>query len=89
MLYTIGHQANYAAARETYGDKILKLEGGYAFQTIEDAQAEIDRLGHTDEWGVFGLDANWEGDTVAVKGEPWRMLVRDVPLIFLLEGDQS
>jgi hypothetical protein len=75
-IYTIGHEGEYDAAIARARDQEAPLTkrgphpepdgshyyGGYAFATVADAQAEIDRLGKRGEWAVYAIDAAWPED---------------------------
>jgi hypothetical protein len=61
MLFTIGHVRNYEKQLHQYGE-LVKLEGGYAFETKEDAYSQIISLDKKDVWGVWTMDGNWESD---------------------------
>jgi hypothetical protein len=83
MIYTIGKKENYlkSIANSPTG-KIQKVgktddlngrpyEGGYAFQSREDAQRRIDEAYSDQGYAVFGLDADWERDTEPHQGDGW------------------
>lgn len=88
MIYTIGKEKSYLDSIERVGE-IEKMgrndayRGGYAFNSYKDAQHRIDEayLG----WGfaVFGMDANWERDTVQASDGWWHNLLTDATIIVL------
>lgn len=89
MIYTVGNREHYLqglAAPPPGG--FMKLgrrggyPGGYAFLTREDAQRRIEETGET-QWAVFGLDADWERDTVPSQNGWWHALVNDRPILAL------
>lgn len=57
-------------------------EGGYAFQTVEDAQRRIDEAYPESGYAVFGLDTTWENTYPASDGW-WCLLIEDAPIIVL------
>ena len=95
MIYTIGHEANYQKAiadspyhgiskvGKTIGPQGEPYSGGYAFQTIEDAERRIVEEGKVGVWAVFGLDADWEQDTEPTAAGWWHYLLRDAAVIVL------
>lgn len=82
MIYTIGHEERYRAALRTFG-AITKLPGGYAFQTIEAAQAEIIRRGKTGAWSVWGVEAEWDTDVFPSPDGPYHVLLIEAPIVDL------
>lgn len=54
--------------------------GGYAFRTVEDAQARIDEISNG-EYAVFGLEAEWGVDTEQSTNGPWHRLLRDARIV--------
>jgi hypothetical protein len=88
MIYTIGHRESYL--RGLQQGVLYKLgrrkdyPGGYAFKTKEDAQRRIDEV-YDDSYAVFGLDADWEEDTVPSEHGWWHALIVDRPIIVLSE----
>lgn len=101
MIYTVGNSRNYRAMLyycSTHktpfykGGRRPKYAGGIAFKTKEEAQLFIEITGNK-EWEVFGLDADWEKDTVPVgnhetvlTGCEYHRLIHDRPIV-LLEGE--
>lgn len=98
MIYTIGHRVNYLKAMQEVGGSIRKLgkrgsgehtdfpmgyPGGFAFQTIEEAQRAIEEHDKLGEWGVFGLEADWEIDTEPSPDGWWHNLLRDATIIVI------
>lgn len=83
MIYTIGHKSSYQEAIEKYGS-ITKLEGGYAFKSVEDAQKRIQEHGKEELWVVWGLAASWESDTQQDGDNWWHILNKEVPIIDLI-----
>lgn len=97
MIYTVGNSRNYRKLFASAGSVIKmghrpKYAGGIAFKTKEEAQLFIEITGNK-EWEVFGLDADWEKDTVPVgnhetvlTGCEYHRLIHDRPIV-LLEGE--
>lgn len=97
MIYTIGHEANYLATLAehptmrkvgrrppgTYDEYPDGYPGGYAFRTAADAQRRIDEAYPTAGFAVFGIDADWEMDTVPAVDGWWHSLVNDARVIVL------
>ena len=92
MIYTIGSAKSYLDAMLASGEVVHKSGagspagyiGGYAFKTIEDAQRRIDEYGDSPyQFSIFGLDADWEKDTVPNDEGWWHNLTKDAPLIVL------
>lgn len=81
MIYTIGNEKKYLATMKR--GTVKKIAGGYAFLTVEDAQRRIEEVGEVGCWAVFGVDADWEHDTVPSPSEWWRLLARDADIVVL------
>lgn len=75
MIYTIGNRQNYLEAIERSG-RIFKAEGGYAFQSIADAERRIVECDKVGEWAVWGLHADWSDTRPAADGW-WHELIVD------------
>lgn len=58
----------------------LRYPGGYAFRTVEDAQARIDEAFDI-RYAVFGLEAEWGVDTEQSRNGPWHRLLRDARIV--------
>lgn len=91
MIYTIGHKDSYLAAIAEHGviEKSGRSEtypGGYAFRTAEDAQRRIDEAHVCEGLAVFGLEADWETDTVQSAEGWWHDLLRDAVIVVLDEA---
>ena len=91
IIYSIGHRKTYLRGLEE--GNLLKrgryddYPGGYAFRTKENAQRRIDEA-YDDTYAVFGLDADWERDTVPSQNGWWHALIVDRPIIALQESGQ-
>lgn len=100
MIFTIGHTASYLNAIANSPDgkiqKTGRIEpgenddfpngyiGGYAFESAKDAQRRIDEAYPDRQFGVFGLDADWEKDTIPnPDGGWWHNLINDSDIIVL------
>ena len=91
-IYTIGHEGDYddALARFHAGEStspVAKLGphtqpdgspyfGGYAFETVADALAHIDRIGKRGEYAVYEMDAVWPDDVWHGHPQDEHMLLR-------------
>ena len=93
MIFTIGHKKSYLQAIAENGS-IKKLgkciltsgepyTGGYAFLTQADAQRRIDEAYPERGFAVFGLDADWDKDTIRTDGKWWHSLLRDAEIVVL------
>jgi hypothetical protein len=96
MIYTIGHEESYmqAIAKSETGviQKTGRLKaddyggpysGGYAFQTLEDAQRRIDEAYSEQGYIVFGLNADWEHDTEPAYDGWWHYLIHHSDIVIL------
>lgn len=98
MIYTIGHEQVYLEAIADSPDGMIQkmgrrgpckqfpdgYEGGYAFQSIEDAQRRIDLEYPTRDFVVFGMRANWETDTEPNREDGWwHNLLNDAEIVRL------
>lgn len=89
MIYTIGHRANYLAnLSESETGQIVKLAGGYAFRTREDAERRIVEEEKVGVWDIFGLDADWDRDTEpSPTGGWWHNLLVKARIILLDDNE--
>ncbi|MGB1249037.1 MAG: hypothetical protein ACPG8W_00275 [Candidatus Promineifilaceae bacterium] len=91
MLYTVGPRNVYKAQAEVWGRPLLKVGrsddylGGCVFQNVETAQRFIAEKtdGHGDRFGVFGVEADWQSDTIPSEDGWWHHLLLDKRIIFL------
>lgn len=96
MIYTIGRTTGYDLALRENPTTVKcgrdgESHGGSVWRTPEEAQAYIDE--HPAEWwppewppeefGVYGVEADWDEDTYQVGDEPWRALLHDARLVKL------
>lgn len=91
MIYTIGHEVSYLKAIEEQGTiwktgrgnarDIPNYEGGYCFQTIQDAQRRIDEAYSDHGFIVFGLLTEWAN--TYNKGDWWNLLLEDAEIVVL------
>lgn len=96
MIYTIGHELNYVETlKKSESGVVYKLgeredyEGGYAFKSQSDAQKRIDEQYKDMEFGIFGLEADWDRDTRESKNGWWNVLVNDAKIIFSIDQMRS
>ena len=89
MLYTIGDKTAYLKAiKNSNGGAIIKIgkandyDGGYVFESIEDAQKRIDEAYSNSEYGVFGIETVIENTSPAKNGW-WRTLNTDAKIIVI------
>jgi len=92
MIYTVGRRLKYERAfaaglvtkrgRGTNPDGTA-YPGGYAFRTSDDARRFLVSKGLSGTHIVMGLTADWETDTAADEGSPYRRLLRDAPVVRL------
>ena len=92
MIYTIGIRMKYERAfaagsvmKRGHGANPDGSEyaGGFAFVTAEDARSFLASKGLTGTHMVMGLRADWDRDTTANPGKPYRHLVRDAEVVKL------
>lgn len=87
MIYTIGIRLKYE--RAFAAGPVVKLgadhdySGGFVFATAADARKFLEAKGLTGTHIVMGVDADWDRDTKAEAGEPWRRLLRDAAVVKL------
>lgn len=96
MIYTVGEKTSFEAGfkkEEETGVSFKKLgsqylkgqghyKGGAVFETRSAAQAFADAH-PAENWGVYGVDADWEKCTVQYDGEEFRRLVMNRSLLRL------
>ena len=101
-IYTIGHEGDYDGALvraqgegaspvikrgpNTHSDG-TQYYGGYAFETVADALAYLDKIGKRDAWAVYEIDAAcprdvWHGHP----SDDFMRLNRDAILTRKVEG---
>jgi hypothetical protein len=87
MIYTIGIRLKYE--RAFAAGPVVKLGesdgygGGFVFATAADARKFLEGKGLTGTHMVMGVEADWDRDTKAEAGEPYRRLVRDAAVVRL------
>ena len=80
MIYTVGRANIY----EGYLDSdpaAAKGKAGSVWETLDGVLAYIDGHSELDGFCVYGVDADWELDTVPVLGRVWRSLSRPARLV--------
>lgn len=82
MIYTIGHRQSYLDAIADHG-VIVKMPGGYAFNTIDDALRRIEEENEVGNWCVWGLEADWCYDTEPDPTGWWHLLNKEANIIQL------
>jgi len=92
MIYTIGIRLKYERAFAA-GTAMKRgpgknpdgtdYPGGFAFATAEDAKAFLTAKGLTGTHMVMGVLADWDRDTAAHEGQPFRDLLRDADVVKL------
>lgn len=99
MIYTVGNEQSYRrqmrngpthkVGRRPPGDSRFPdgYAGGYAVRTIEDGERLIEEMGQGRDWAVFGMEADWETDTVPSANGWWHALLRDALLVDLETAD--
>lgn len=92
MIYTVGIRLKYerafAAGPVTKRGRGRNPDGsaypgGFAFASADDARRFLSSKGLTGTHMVIGLDADWDRDTEAEAGQPYRRLLRDAPAVKL------
>lgn len=90
MIYTIGNRDIYLRFLFQYGEDFFKVgsrndyPGGYAFQSVEDAERCISERHYNSDYMVFGLLADWEDDTIPDPGGYWWHVLKNDARIVLL-----
>lgn len=93
MVYTVGNRGQYKKLLAQTDGNVKKVGvrlvgsksypqgygGGYAFQTIEDAQRFLDEHGY-DDYAVFGLQTTWD-NTYPTPDGWWHYLVEDAAIV--------
>ena len=82
MIYCIGLTARYEAAFTGPTAPVKRgggadYAGGWVWQTVAGAERFIAVNGLTATHSVYGLGADWDRDTEAVAGQPYRRLLHD------------
>lgn len=99
MLYTVGNRVEYEkgiAERAAAGTRLLKFgmgqrdgqmyRGGAVWDQIDGARAFVAQ--HPDDGlGVFGVEADWDRDTLQYDEETFRRLIVARPLVKLSGED--
>lgn len=87
MIYTVGLVTEYeprlSAGNATKKGRTDSYDGGMVWRTAGEAQTYLLINDTTGARAVYGVEADWEDDTVQNPGEPYRRLTRDAPLIRL------
>ncbi len=98
MIYTIGHRETYLSAIAESPDGVLLksgkilpcaespngYSGGYAFQSVSDAERRINERYALDGYTIFGLKADWKIDTEKNHaGEWWHNLINDSEIVVI------
>jgi hypothetical protein len=95
MIYCIGRRDRYDAALEKgpfhkVGRGLhngIWQEGGSVWRTAEEARAFILGNGIEATREVYGVEADWETDTLQLRDEPYRRLLKTAPIVGLPRGD--
>ena len=80
MVYTVGKT-------EVYEDYIAKdsnpekAKGGSVWRTKDDARNYLLGTSQDKTFSIYGIEADWEKDTEAVLGSPWRALTRKARIV--------
>lgn len=83
MIFTIGHSSSYRKYFASYGflEKQGRCEGycgGSVWKTKKDAESHL-----SPGYEVFGVDADWDKDTVSSENGDWNDLLVDSRIILL------
>lgn len=86
-IYTVGNEINYDCGlkkmRSQKGKYLCKMgktssyPGGFALQTVADAQQLITDWGKEGDWAVYAVDARWGQDTRPSQNGWWHSLQVD------------
>ncbi len=95
MIYTIGHAINYRTSIAKNGTiqklgrdgrkpkKYPDYPGGYAFKTWRDAVKRIEEAYQDKGFAIFGLEADWERDTIPSTEGWWHHLINDSDIVVI------
>ncbi len=97
MIYTVGHLANYLKGKKLAEEEGVpwckagregEYQGGTVWQRRHEAQEYVDRTNPRrapeNAYSVFGVEADWDKDTIAdIEVSPARSLLRDAPIVIL------
>jgi len=83
MIFTLGHTASYLSYFKNYPCPKKKgrtddYVGGSVWVGYKDA---LNRC--SEGFSVFGVEANWDKDTIPSREGNWHDLLVDAPLVFL------
>ncbi len=86
MIYCIGLTVRYEAALAGPSAPVKRgsgadYAGGWVWETVAGAERFIAMNGLTATHTVYGLAADWQRDTEAIAGEPYRRLTRDAEVV--------
>lgn len=82
MIYTVGHRESYERYLREQGPQCFKrgtrpdYPGGSVWRTREEAERRA-----PEGYAVYGIDADWEKDTIPSAIGPWHDLVRDARIV--------
>lgn len=95
MIYTVGLSAKYEAAldhptgvwkaarRAPAAKHPQPYEGGWVWQTADEALAYLVANNSQDIRRVYGVLADWDSDTDEIAGKPYRCLLRRARVVRL------
>ncbi len=80
MIYTVGRDDIYIPLLENYPD-VEKDVDGSVWQTLEEVEDYLVATSQQDRYSIYGVDADWDTDTVVIEGSAYRSLTRKAGLI--------
>jgi hypothetical protein len=86
-VFTVGNEESYDAGIKQLGLTFQKTgrrdnyPGGFACQTLDDANRMINACNKRGEWAVYELAADWDRDTVPSKNGWWHALIHDSVIV--------
>lgn len=86
-VYTVGHEVSYDTGLAQLGPDFMKMgpnkhyAGGYALQSVADAERLIKECEREWTWAVYELDADWDEDTKPSEVGWWRGITRDCVIL--------
>ena len=80
MIYTVGREDIYIPLLENYPDTEKDVDGS-VWQTLEEVEDYLVATSQQDRYSIYGVDADWDTDTVVIEGSAYRSLTRKARLI--------
>lgn len=82
MIYTVGNRLAYNQYFKELKE-VEKAAGGSVWKTFDDVATYLSRITHAGQYEIFGVEADWEKDTIDLEGASWNALTKNAKLIKL------